>query len=104
MADNYQYYHVTSASFAMTIEQMYDNHPNQRLLQNFNSTPENDREAGFISVGLLTGVILLSLSLFLCNALVSKFWYASLADLFVEVAILLQHADVTFAQIDLKFN
>jgi hypothetical protein len=48
-------------------------HP--RMLQNFNSTPENDREAGFISVGLLIGVILLGVSMFLCNVLVSKFWY-----------------------------
>jgi hypothetical protein len=52
--------------------QHYQQH--HRLLQNFNSTPENDREAGFISVGLLMGVILLGLSMFLCNVVAAKFW------------------------------
>jgi hypothetical protein len=58
------------------IEQLHQ-HPTERMLQNFNSTPENDREAGFISVGLLTAVILLGLSMFAVNALVAKFWYVT---------------------------
>ena len=71
MAD---YVATEAASSVLPVEQMYLQQT-QRMLQNFNSTPENDREAGFISLGLLSGVILLGLCMFFCNALVEKFWY-----------------------------
>lgn len=66
-------YHVTPTSVTSTVEQMYHYHNTHRILQQGNSTPEKDREDGLISIGLLTCVILLSLSMFLCNALAVRF-------------------------------
>jgi hypothetical protein len=68
-------YHVTPTSVTSTVEQIYHYHNTHRILQQGNSTPEKDREDGLISIGLLTCVILLSLSMFLCNALAIRFWY-----------------------------
>ena len=63
--------HIATTTAAAVVTQIYTH----RILQQGYSTPENDREAGFVSLGLITGVVLLSLSMFLCNALVIKFWY-----------------------------
>jgi hypothetical protein len=49
-----------------------------RILQQINSTSsssDSDREAGFISVGLLVAILFLGLSMFVVNTLVEKYWY-----------------------------
>ena len=71
MADD----HITTTTATVVVPRIVEQIYTHRILQQGYSTPENDRVTGFLSLGLIAGVILLSLSMFLCNALVLKFWY-----------------------------